>query len=74
MALLYMAEVCVDSGTGFATSAQFISLVIISLTFEFFIKSPLGITGTLSIFGGISFIGSVWCTLYLRETKGLTDK
>ena len=73
-ALLYLAEVCVDSGTGFATSAQFICLIVISLSFDFLIKSPIGVDGTMWIFAGISFLGSIWCTLYLRETQGLDDK
>ena len=71
--MLYLAEVAVDQAAGFALSAQFILLIVISLTFEFLIKSPLGVHGTLWIFSGFSLLGSLWCALYLRETRGLTD-
>ena len=73
VALLYNAEVCVDAASGFVISAQFLELIVISLTFEFLIKSPLGVHGSLWIFSGLSLLGSLFCAVYLRETRGLTD-
>ena len=73
VALLYFAEVCVDAASGFAISAQFLLLVLISLTFDFMIKSPLKIYGSIWIFSGLSLFGALFCFIWLRETKGLTD-
>ena len=34
----------------------------------------IGPSNVFFMFGGISAIGAVWCRLYIKETKGLSDK
>ena len=73
VAWLYIPEVCVDSASGFAASAQFINLTIISFTFEFMIKSPLKIYGSLWIFSALTIVGFLFVIFFVRETRGLND-
>lgn len=73
VAWLYVPEVTVDAASGFAASAQFINLTLLSLTFEFMINSFLKVYGTIWYFSGFSFLGFLFCLCWIRETRGLTD-
>ena len=70
---LYSPEVTVDAASGFSLSAQSINLVLISFTFEYMINSPMKIHGSLWYFGALNFLGFIFCLLFVRETRGLTD-
>jgi hypothetical protein len=65
--------VCVDAAYGLSTAAQFISLTIISFTFEFMMNSKMGVTGTMWYFAGWNLFGVLYCIFVLKETQGLTD-
>ena len=73
VAWLYIPEVTVDAAAGFATGAQFVNLMLITFTFEFMINSPMQIYGTIWYFGGMTFLGFLFCVCFVRETRGLTD-
>ena len=73
VAWLYIPEVLVDAASGFAAGAQFINLVLISFTFEYMIKSPLEVYGSIWYFGGLTVLGFIFCLFFVRETRGLTD-
>ena len=73
VAWLYVPEVCVDAATGLAVAGQFINLTIISLTFEFMINSSLQVYGSIWYFSGFCFVGTVFCAIFIRETRGLSD-
>merc|ERR1712060_17320 len=73
VAWLYVPEVCVDSATGLAVAGQFINLTIISFTFEYMINSALKVHGSLWYFAGLCLLGFIFCLLFVKETRGLTD-
>lgn len=73
IAWLYTSEVCIDAAQGFTASGQWVNLMIISLTFEFMINSPLKVYGSLWYFASLSIIGSLLMACLVRETRGLTD-
>ena len=73
VAWLYIPEVTVDAASGFSTGAQFINLVLISFTFEYMINSPMKIHGSIWYFGGLTFLGFIFCLFFVRETRGLND-
>ena len=54
--------------------AQFFNTVIVSLTFEYMINSSLEVHGSLWYFAGLTFLGLIFVLVFLRETRGLTDK
>ena len=62
-----------DAACGFASSGQFINMIIISFTFEFMINSELQIYGTIWYFGLLTFIGFFFCIFFVKETRGLND-
>ena len=72
-AWLYVPEITVDSASGFGVGAQFTTLIVISLTFEFMMDSALQVYGSIWIFAGSSFVGFLFCLFFIRETRGLTD-
>ena len=71
--LFYIAEACVDTASGFAISSQYLVSITISLTFDFMIRSPIKIYGSIWIFSGLSLLGALFCFIWIKETKGLTD-
>ena len=73
IAWLYIPEVTVDAAAGFATGAQYVNLMLIAFTFEFMINSSLDVHGTLMYYGGLTFIGFLFCLFFVRETRGLSD-
>ena len=68
-----MSEVTVDAASGFCVSAKFINLMVISFTFEFMINSPLQVTGTIWYYAAWTLAGCIFCIIFVRETRGLTD-
>ena len=68
-----MPEVCVDAGTGLAVASQFLNLTLISLSFEYMINSPLGVSGSIWYFSAFTFIGFLFCAFVVKETRGLSD-
>ena len=73
VAWLYIPEVTVDVTSGFASGAQFLNLILISLTFEFMINSSLKVYGSIWYFSAFCFVGFLFCLFQVRETRGLDD-
>ena len=73
VAWLYVPEVTVDVASGLCMASQFINLTIISLTFEFMINSSLKVYGSIWYFSVITYIGTIFCYCFVKETRGLTD-
>ena len=73
VAWYYVSEVTVDAASGFCVSAKFVNLMIISFTFEFMINSPLQITGTIWYYAAWTLAGCIFCIVFVKETRGLTD-
>ena len=71
---LYVAEVCVDAAVGFASNGQFLTLCLLSFSFEFLINSSLGVHGTLWIYGVVTLIGGIFVVCFVKETRGLSDQ
>ena len=71
---LYVAEVVVDGALGFCFLALKGTALIISLTTEFIMDSPLHPYGAFWLYGGLASIGAVFIFFTMRETKGLSDK
>ena len=73
IAWLYVPEVCVDAGTGFAIASQFCNLTLICLTFDFMIHSGMGVYGALWYHSCWCFGGWLFVIFIMKETRGLTD-
>ena len=72
-AWMYVSEVTVDVASGLSMAAQYGNLTLISFTFESMMNSHLKVFGTIWYFSAISFIGTVFCYWFVKETRGLTD-
>ena len=70
---LYTPEVTVDAASGLCIGTSFFNGTLISLTFEFMINSPLKVHGSIWWFSAASYIGLVFCIVFVKETRGLTD-
>jgi hypothetical protein len=71
---MYTSEVTVDSGLGFGVFGIKFTGLIISLTTEYLMDSPLQPHGVFWLYAGITWIGAVFFFFAMRETKGLTDR
>ena len=71
--LLYNAEVLVDAASGFALSSMMINCMIVALSFEYMINSPLKVYGTVWYYSGFCLIGFLFSVIMIRETRGLFD-
>lgn len=75
IAWMYAAEVAVDTALGICILALFLSLLEKAITMEFMVHSSLiGPHGMFFILGVITIIGAVFMKVYVKETKGLSDK
>ena len=70
---LYIAEVTVDQASGVVISGQFINLLWLTLTMEYMIKSGLEVQGTFWLFAVFMIIGTIFVSVFVKETRGLTD-
>lgn len=70
---LYISEVTVDAASGFCIAGKAINLLIVSFSFEYMINSFLQIHGTIWYYSLITFMGFVFCLIFVKETKGLTE-
>ena len=73
MSWFYVAEVTIDTATGFALAGQFVSLAVMSLTVDMMINSEVGITGVIFYLSVWSIFGTIFCDCSVRESRGLTD-
>ena len=75
IAWVYAAETTTDAGLGFCLFALYLNIFILSLICPVLMQpNIIGPSNVFFMFGGISAIGAVWCRLYIKETKGLSDK
>ena len=71
---IYTAEVAIDKAAGLSAGGLFGVSLVWSITTEFMINSSLKASGTFFLFGGISLLGFFYVLIFVKETKGLTDK
>jgi hypothetical protein len=71
---MYAAEVAVDTALGLCILALFLSLLEKAITMEFMVHSAMGPQGMFFLLGGITLAGAVFVWIYIKETKGLSDK
>lgn len=72
---MYAAEVAVDTALGLCVLALFLSLLEKAITMEFMVHSEaIGSSGMFFILGGITLIGAAFVQIFIKETKGLSDK
>jgi len=72
---MYAAEVAVDTALGLCVLALFLSLLEKAITMEFMVHSEaIGSSGMFFILGGITLIGAGFVQIFIKETKGLSDK
>lgn len=74
IAWMYAGEVAVDTGLGICVLALYLSLLEKAITMEFMVHSSMGPTGMFFFLSFITFIGAVFIQVFVKETKGLTDK
>ena len=73
VAWLYLPEICVDAAAGFGLSGKYFAMIMMSFSFEFMINSAINVHGTIWVYSGINFAGFIFCLLFVKETRGLTD-
>lgn len=71
---LYVSEVVVDNALGFCFLSLKGTALVISLTTEYIMDSPLKQYGAFWLYGGLASIGAVYAFICMKETRGLTDK
>jgi hypothetical protein len=71
---MYAAEVAVDTALGMCVLALFLSLCEKAITMDFMVHSRMGPHGMFFFLGGVTLIGAVFIAMWVKETKGLTDK
>jgi len=71
---MYAAEVAVDTALGLCVLALFLSLLEKAITMEFMVHSAMGPQGMFFLLGGITLLGAAFVAIYIKETKGLSDK
>ena len=71
---LYVAEVVTDGALGFCLFGLKSTALIISLTTEYIMDSPLHPYGAFWLYGGLASIGAVFIFFCMKETRGLNDK
>lgn len=69
---IYLAEACVDAGTGFVLSAVQGSNIIMCFTVSYKIESDLRFEGTFWLYSACNFVCVMFLIFFLRETKGLS--
>ena len=62
-----------DAALGFCILFLLSTILANSVAAEFLFNSSLGPQGVFFMFGGFSFVGFIYCWIFLKETKGLTD-
>ena len=71
---MYAGEVACDTGLGLSVLALYVSLLDKAITMQFIVNSRMGPTGMFFLLGGVTFLGAIFIHVYVKETKGLTDK
>ena len=76
VAWLYAAETTIDSALGICLFTLWGTVFILSLVCPILMdpKSAVGINNVFFIFAGLSVFGSLYCYLFIKESRGLTDK
>ena len=57
---LYVAEVCVDSGAGFASLGKYGNLLLMSMVHEYMVSSRLQVYGTIWIYATLTALGFIF--------------
>ena len=71
---IYITDICFDAGMSFGTLSMWLwSLFTTVVSPYMIINKQIVITGTFGSLAVTSLLGTVFCILILRETKGLTD-
>ena len=71
---LYIPEVTVDKASGFGMTSQFVFMLQLAMTFEYQLRSPMGIHGSLWLYGAVSIIGFFFMLFVVKDSSNLTDK
>ena len=74
IAWMYSAEIAVDTALGLCVLALFLSLLEKAITMDFMVHSKMGPHGMFFFMGGVTLIGAIFIAVWVKETKGLTDK
>lgn len=74
LAWVYSAETCTDIGLGVCLLTLWAVVLIEILTIPILMTTSLETSGVFFMFAIFSAIGAVFIQVYLKETRGLTDK
>ena len=75
LAWVYAAETTTDAGLGFCLFIMYLCIFILTLVCPYLMQpNILGTACVFFLFAGISFIGSIYYYVFLKETKNLTDR
>lgn len=48
-------------------------MIAITASLEYMMAGPLQVHGTFFFFGGMCLLGAIYCQIFLKETRGLTN-
>lgn len=71
---VYCAETCTDIGIGVCLFTLWAVVLIEILTIPILMNTHLETSGVFLMFAACNFIGAIFIQIWLKETKGLTDK
>ena len=74
VAWVYCSEVTMDKAAGLVAGSMFGTSLIYTVAMEYMMESRMQAHGTFFLFGGVSIVGSIFVLLFIKETKGLSDK
>lgn len=74
LAWTYAAETCIDSAIGIVIMSIYVNVIYLAIVCPIILEpSSLGPTKVFIGMSAFSFLGSLYCYCFMRETKGLSD-
>lgn len=68
----YLPECLPPRAVSLGASINWLGFIVVSLITKPLTKTLLGISGTFMIFAGCCLLISIYCAMFLKETKGKT--
>ena len=75
LAWVYAAETCIDAGIGVVIMSIYVNVIYLAIICPIILEpTVLGPSYVFLGMSALSFLGSIYCGVWMKETKGLTDQ
>ena len=75
LAWLYAAETLIDAALGTAITILYLTAFVLSVVSPILMQDDMmGPTAVFIVFSGFSLAGALYSGIYIRDTRGLSDK